>query len=698
MPALKPTGEQQAILDAAGMGGAVSITAAAGTGKTSTLRLIAEARPNTRMLYVAYNRAIADEAAGTFANNVTCKTAHALAYRQFGAPMRRRLNGPRMTGAQNAAALGITSPFGLDAERVFRPAAVASWALGMVMRFCRTADPAITTRHFRAPEGLTPAEEKQIARYLLPLATKAWADLTGGDRGRLKPTHDIYLKQWQLSQPRLTGWDVILYDEAQDADPCISAVVERQGHAQLIAVGDSAQAIYGWRGAGDFLARMSAEHHLRLTQSWRFGQAVAEEANVWLGVVGTDMRVVGNPARDSRLDTLTDADAVLCRSNAGTIDQLLAAHAAGTRVHLVGDGKDMRALAEAAERLQDGRPAGHPELTAFTTWQQVVEYAENDPAGTDLAVAVRMIEKYEPDEVIRAIDGTVPDARAELRVSTAHKSKGLEWGRVRIGNDYREPLDKQTGQPLPIPREDAMLAYVAVTRAKDILDNAGLAWVHAHLEALATPPGETVDRELTPPVPLPLPAEAPAEEPGLVETANGCLLCTEHAETWRYGGNGVARRPNTPDDIDPETEYQCADCHDLESATAEPAEARHPSPAPASKEPGSGRDGSGVDLYLARYGIRVGAPILVADEPGVYVVHGLAKDGSVTAYRPDRRGGARNFRPEWCCPATRPGKNGKPVKVRSVPPACRIARAAWRAQHTPAAMDVLPAAVHGLSR
>ena len=297
----------------------------------------------------------------------------------------------------------------------------------------------------------------------------------------------MYLKQWALSRPALAGWDVLLYDEAQDADPCIAGVVESQRHAQLIAVGDSAQAIYGWRGAGDFLARVDADHRLRLTQSWRFGAAVADEANTWLGVVGTDLRVVGNPNRDSTLDTLDQPDAVLCRSNGGTIQQLLDAHNKGVRVHLVGDGKEMLALAQAAERMQDGRPAAHPELVAFNTWQEVVDYAENDPGGSDLAVAVQMIERYGPSEVIRAINGTVPADRAELRVSTAHKSKGLEWDRVRIASDFREPLDKVTGQPLPIPREDAMLAYVAVTRAKLVLDTGGLGWVHDHLAALGQP-------------------------------------------------------------------------------------------------------------------------------------------------------------------------------------------------------------------
>ena len=68
-------------------------------------------------------------------------------------------------------------------------------------------------------------------------AQRAWADLSAGEKGRLKATHDVYLKQWQLSHPQLTERDVILYDEAQDADPCIASVEEGQRPAQLIAVG-----------------------------------------------------------------------------------------------------------------------------------------------------------------------------------------------------------------------------------------------------------------------------------------------------------------------------------------------------------------------------------------------------------------------------------------------------------------------------
>jgi hypothetical protein len=415
-------------------------------------------------------------------------------------------------------------------------------------------------------------------------------------------------------------------------------VVESQRHVQLIAVGDSAQAIYRWRGAGDFLARLDADHRLALTQSWRFGQVVADEANVWLGVVGATLRVVGNPGRNSTFGPLDTPDAVLCRSNSGTVEQLLGAHDMGVKVHLVGDGREMLGLAEAAGRLQEGKPAGHPELIAFNSWPQVVDYAENDPGGSDLAVVVKMIERYGPGEVIRAINGAVSAGQADLRVSTVHKAKGLEWDRVRIATDFREPLDRRTGEPLPIPREDAMLAYVAVTRAKTVLDNAGLAWVHPHLETLATTGGETVDTEQPTRA---RPSELPASPPTVIrESARGT---------------------------------------DSESATAQVEAALQR----------SGRSPIPED-YLAGFGLALGCPILVAEEHGTFVIREVSKDGSVVAYRPGGDGGARSFRPEWCVPTMRPGRSGNPVKVRTVPAEARAARAVWRARHSLNSAGVLP--------
>jgi hypothetical protein len=483
MTTLTPTAEQEAIIAAAGTRANVAITAGAGTGKTSTLKLIATLNPQLRWLYIAYNKSVQVAAAADMPANVVSKTAHALAYAKFGAPMRLRLNGPRRTGKQNALALGITKGIAFNNSDVkVGPVQLATKAIEMVFKFCRSADREIDVQHFVAPEGCSEGEAATLAGIVLPHARAAWADMIS-PRGQLKPTHDVYLKQWALSNPVL-NFDGIFYDEAQDADPCIAGVVESQT-CQVIAVGDSAQAIYGWRGAGDFLERMDAEHRLALTQSWRFGQGVADEANVWLGVVGTQLRVVGSPKRTSTIGMIEQPDAILCRTNAGTIEQLMEAHTQGVKVHLVGEGREMVALARAAQRMMNGERPEHPELVAFRTWDQVVHYAENDPSGSDLAIAVRMIENYGADAVIEAIDKALPAAQADLVVSTAHKAKGMEWPKVRIGGDFKEPLEKETGKPLPISKEEAMLAYVAVTRAMEVLDNAGLAWVHSHLQALA---------------------------------------------------------------------------------------------------------------------------------------------------------------------------------------------------------------------
>jgi superfamily I DNA/RNA helicase len=65
-----PTPEQAAIIDAAATGEDLVVEAGAGTGKTSTLRLVAARLTGQRGVYIAYNKAIQVDAARSFPTSV----------------------------------------------------------------------------------------------------------------------------------------------------------------------------------------------------------------------------------------------------------------------------------------------------------------------------------------------------------------------------------------------------------------------------------------------------------------------------------------------------------------------------------------------------------------------------------------------------------------------------------------------------
>lgn len=90
---LNPTDEQQAAADAFHAGEHLALQAGAGTGKTTTLAQLARAT-RRRGRYLAYNRAIAQDASARFPPTVSCKTAHALAYAAIGHRYTHRLNSP----------------------------------------------------------------------------------------------------------------------------------------------------------------------------------------------------------------------------------------------------------------------------------------------------------------------------------------------------------------------------------------------------------------------------------------------------------------------------------------------------------------------------------------------------------------------------------------------------------------------------
>ncbi|MYW00044.1 UvrD-helicase domain-containing protein [Streptomyces sp. SID3343] len=470
-----PTAEQTAIVDAFVAGRHLVVEARAGTGKTSTLRLAAQAMPNKKGLYVAYNKAIQVEAAASFPASVQCKTAHSLAFGGVGRLYKHRLDGPRLPARESARRLGVDDALKVGAH-TFTAEQLTRLALGMVDRYCQSDDTEIDARHLEWVNGVTPLEHRRLGKELLPYANRAWTDLQDVN-GRLRFTHDHYLKMWALTGPQLRA-DFVLYDEAQDANPVITGVVRRQQGAQQVAVGDTCQAIYGWRGAVDALATWPADERLYLAQSFRFGHAIAAQANTWLDELGAAPLLIGNPNTASTVGPLETPKALLCRTNARAIRSAMDYMDSGRTVGLVGGGTAIRRLAEAARDLKNGRRTSHPELFVFDTWEQVREYVRDEDAG-GLGTFVRLIDDEGPEAVIAAVGRLSDEKRAQVVVSTAHKAKGREWDSVAIADDFSEPSpDRETGEPGPIPREEAMLAYVALTRAKLRLDPEGLSWIH----------------------------------------------------------------------------------------------------------------------------------------------------------------------------------------------------------------------------
>ncbi len=504
--AFTPTAEQQRALELFRTGESMTIEAFAGSGKTSTLRLLAE-DAQARGLhgqYVAFGKGIVTDSAASFPPNVSCRTAHSLAFGDVGVRMKHRLNGPKLRAREIASILGI-QPLNVtvvDAEgqpklKALQPSFLATHVMRALRNFCHSADEEVSSRHFPRLDGTDEANDRNVALALLPKLQQAWDDLNLTD-GKLPYEHDHYLKSWALTHPRLPV-DFILVDESQDLNPVLCGVVLDQT-CQIVMVGDEFQSIMGFTGAVNAIKtfRETVEHRATLTTSFRFGPAIAEIANVMLGELGSPLKITGTSI-PSTVQPVSNPKAILARTNAIAISQLFAAQDIGKQAHLVGGGSDVIAFAEAAQALMSGQSTQHPQLACFDSWMDVQHFVEDDEeAGAeDIKLLVKVMDDFGPEKVIQALRHQPKEAAADVVISTAHKSKGRAWDSVQLTSDF--PAGQEANEKRPITDDDRKLLYVAMTRARLTLDVSLLGrfreWQPSEAPVVAAPP-ETTGTEL----------------------------------------------------------------------------------------------------------------------------------------------------------------------------------------------------------
>jgi superfamily I DNA/RNA helicase len=468
----KMTQEQSDIEKAFLSGKNQIVKAGAGTGKTSTIKILASQMEGLSGLYTAFNKMTAEEVKGHLPSSVQSRTTHSLAYQAIGHKYKDKLSRPQGKYVNVALTPAeIARYFNIKAVESVRGVDIAIIVKATLGRFECSATDALNIncvpRHLvkdlvdkaRERDEYASVDAGKIGRVVLEYAVKLWEGRKDVNSDVLI-THDTYLKFFQLSQPQL-GFDVIFADEFQDANPCTLAIVENQENCQIVAVGDSSQAIYQWRGSINAMEIMGYDEY-PLTQSFRFGQNVADVANsILLGA--TDLILKGNPTNDTQVTTV-DYDqpyTVIFRTNGSLLSRAVALITDGVSVNIQTNTYQFCRKLEESAHLREGnmKKVKHEDLIGFKNWSELCEEAANDP---ELKRIVSMINSNTHLKVLRLLKNYKTPANPHATLITAHKSKGNEYAQVVLDDDFPEISPEMATQ-------DRNLLYVAATRAMKTL-------------------------------------------------------------------------------------------------------------------------------------------------------------------------------------------------------------------------------------
>lgn len=468
----RPTDEQAEALSYFQSDKSLKINAYAGTGKTSTLQLLAN-ETTRRGQYIAFNKAIVTEASGKFPQSVNCATTHGLAFK---AVMPRFLGQQtKLLGRINANELAEV--LGLKKWRVDQHHALAPRSQGYIIqetirRFAQSADHEPNVCHVPQHGALLSASDETlrlVQDFALRGANHVWSRMLNPD-DPLPLGHDGYLKLWALSEPSILA-DYILLDEAQDTNPVVLDVLKKQ-QAQMVYVGDKYQQIYEWRGAVNAMEIIETAHNARLTTSFRFGQTLADAANAILSLLGEVIPLRGNPAMTTSIADGWQGATILARTNGATIASVIEALDNNKRPHLVGGNGDLMTMLKGVQELKAGQPSVVPDFFGFTSWQEVVDFAKSGE-GSHLLTFVNLVETRGERQLMWALNRTVAEENADVVISTAHKAKGQEWPSVRLLDDFlksRANGKEEAVSPVAgFEPSELRLFYVALTRAKSVL-------------------------------------------------------------------------------------------------------------------------------------------------------------------------------------------------------------------------------------
>lgn len=457
-------------------GGNATVRAVAGSGKSTTL-VEALKLTSGSAIFLAFNKSIADALKPRVPSHVQARTFHSLCY----SPVLR------VTGARNVYERKIydimkdnmtEEQLKLYASFVRKLVGLARNAgVGALMPLEGKAFYDLVEHHDIMLESELAEEAVGImhAQRILELSNKS-----------KECDFDDLLYFAVLKGVRLPTFDWVFVDEAQDTNAIQRAILRKilAVNGRLIAVGDSAQAIYGFRGADSDAMDLLAEEFapcasLPLSVTYRCARSITERAQEFVPEIeprpDAPEGVVEEREYAWKLEELGQHDLVVCRTTKPLIDLGYRLMRAKIPVRIMG--RDIaEGLISLIKKCDSGRGI-EPFIQKLEGWrdresEKAIAKGLDSKAEAifDKAETILMLVEDLPEgkrtvnELLGVLNMLFTDANNRVTLSTVHKAKGLEADTVWWLNASACP-SKWAKKPWQLQQEHNIM-YVAVTRAK----------------------------------------------------------------------------------------------------------------------------------------------------------------------------------------------------------------------------------------
>lgn len=452
-----------------GVGNAI-VRAVAGSGKTTTI-VEALKRVQGSSLFLAFNKSIADELKS---RGVNARTFHSLTYSAV-----TKFMGVREVDSNKLRKLCDKYMTGVDFEYY---ATFACRLVGLARQLgigCLVPDTEQAWMEICVQHDLEPESEFADLGRGIEMAQKLLQ--VSNTEGGVDFDDLLYLAVKEgIALPK---FDFVFVDEAQDTNAIQRALLRKVLHqgSRMIAVGDPAQAIYGFRGADSQSMNLIASEfnciELPLTISYRCSRAVVNYARTWCPHIEAAPNAPEGEVLEMgtawNVKTFEPNDMIVCRTTAPIITLAFKLLRAQVPVRVMG-----REIGQGLKNLINKMNAGNLDHleTKLEAWRDrevekltaKMEDAKAEAVSDKVACILCLIDALSETErtvfaLMQTIDSLFAEGKDQVKLSTIHKAKGLEAKRVYWLNRSKcpSPWARQEWQQ----EQEEHLCNVATTRA-----------------------------------------------------------------------------------------------------------------------------------------------------------------------------------------------------------------------------------------